>query len=184
MPRRLGKLGKNNLFLFVSIALVIVVRVSLNAALAAEDVIYKESRPMKALFETQGKTDDKGMIIDGKTVDYSYDPEGKTDPFKSFIALMEDAEKKKRRKPKTYLETLDLSQLELIAIIVGPKGNWAMVREAKGLGHVIRKGTPIGTRSGVVHEITDKQVVIREEYKDFKGRTKYKDIAKKVPALQ
>jgi hypothetical protein len=52
------------------------------------------------------------------------------------------------------------------------------------MGHVIRKGTPIGTRSGVVHEITDKQVVIREEYKDFKGRTKYKDIAKKVPALQ
>ena len=183
MPRSLS-LGKNSLFLFVSIALVTVVLVSLNTALASEDVVYKESRPMKALFETPGKTDDNGMIIEGKEVEYSYDPEGKTDPFKSFIALMEDAEKKKRRKPKTYLETLDLSQLDLIAIIVGPKGNYAMVREAKGMGHVIRKGTPIGTRNGVVHEITDKQVVIREEYKDFKGSTKYKDITKKVPALQ
>jgi type IV pilus assembly protein PilP len=179
-----GRLRKNNLFLFVSIALIIIGRVSLNTSLAAEDVVYKESRPMKALFETEGKTDDNGEIIDGKKESYSYNPEGKTDPFKSFIALMEDAEKKKRRKPKTYLETLDLSQLDLIAIIVGPKGNWAMVREAKGLGHVIRKGTPIGTRNGVVHEITDKEVVIREEYKDFKGVTKYKDIAKKVPALQ
>jgi type IV pilus assembly protein PilP len=181
MPKRLGK---NNLFLFVSIALVVVVPVSLNAALAEEDVVYKEPRPMKALFETEGKTGDTGKTVDGKKESYSYNPEGKTDPFKSFIALMEDAEKKKRRKPKTYLETLDLSQLELIAIVVGPKGNWAMVREAKGMGHVIRKGTPIGTRNGVVHEITDKEVIIREEYKDFKGRTKYKDVAKKVPALK
>jgi len=33
---------------------------------------------------------------------------------------------------------------------------------------------------GFVERITDKEVVIREEYKDFKGTVKYKDIAKKL----
>jgi type IV pilus assembly protein PilP len=81
------------------------------------------------------------------------------------------------------LETLDLSQLELIAIIVGAKGNYAMVKDSKGTGHVIQKGTSIGTNGGFVERITDKEVIIREEYKDFKGTVKYKDIAKKLPSL-
>jgi len=165
-------------------ALVSVVGVFFNNAMAVEDLVYKESRPMKALIKAKGETGAEGGITDGDKVGYFYDPTGKTDPFKSFIALMEEVEKKKSRTPKTYLETLDLSQLDLIAIIVGPKGNYAMVREAKGTGHVIQKGTLIGTRGGVVHEITDKEVIIREEYKDYRGATRYKDIAKKVPALQ
>jgi type IV pilus assembly protein PilP len=141
---------------------------------------------MKEIFKTQKKTgeaDKTEIIIDGKTVTYFYDPTGKTDPFKSFIAKMEEVEKKKRQKPRTYLETLELSQLALIAIIVGPKGNWAMVREAKGTGHVIREGTAIGTKGGIVHEINDRAVIIREKYKDFRGQVKFKDIAKRVPAL-
>ena len=140
---------------------------------------------MKELFETQKKKGEvQAIIIDGKEVTYFYDPRGKTDPFKSFIAEQEEIAEKKQRKPKTYLETLDLSQLELIAIIVGPKGNWAMVREAKGLGHVIKEGTAIGTRGGVVKQITDREVVVREEYKDFRGRIKYKDVSKKLPSLK
>ena len=108
------------------------------------------------------------------------DTSGNTDPFKSFIAVMEDAEKK-RRKPRTYLETFDLSQLTLIAIVVGPNENWAMVREPMGKGHVIKKGTAIGKNGGIVYKITDKEVIIREKHMDFSGRTKNKDIAKKVP---
>jgi Tfp pilus assembly protein PilP len=128
---------------------------------------------MKKIFETQKKTGEAAkpeIIIDGKKVTYYYDPRGKTDPFRSFIAKMEEVEKKKRQKPLTYLETLELSQLALIAIIVG--------------GHVIRKGTAIGTKGGIVHEINDRAVIIREEYKDFKGQLKYRDIAKRVPALR
>ena len=109
-----------------------------------------------------------------------YDPTGKTDPFKSFIAEQEAIEEKKRRKPKTYLETLDLSQMDLIAIIISPKGNWAMVRDAKGLGYVIKKGTPIGINEGVVQEIREKEVIVRERYRDYRGREKTKDVAKKL----
>lgn len=108
--------------------------------------------------------------------------EKETDPFKSFLALQEQAnEKKKREKPRTYLETLDLSQLDLTATILNRKGDWAMVRDAKGVGHVIRKGTLIGTQNGVVVAIRAGEVVIRERYKDFMGKVITKDVIKKLP---
>ena len=177
MKTRLSRTSLLLLFLFVF--------VHGGLASALQEVIYKDERPLKNLFETQKEGGKKETSTEEEEeVGYIYDPTGKTDPFKSFIAARQEVvQEKKKSKPKTYLETLDLSQLELIAIMVGPKGSWAMVRESKGTGHVIQKGTPIGLRGGVVHEITDKEVIIREEYKDFKDRTKYRDVVKKVPSL-
>ena len=149
------------------------------------EVIYKESRPMKKLFDTPKEGSAAGAKAEeSKAARFVYDPTGKTDPFKPFIAEQESAEEKKVRKPRTYLETLDLSQLELIAIVVGPKGNFAMVRDSKGVGHVIQKGTPIGTNEGMVYAVTEKEVIVREEYKDFRGNIQHKDIAKRLPTVE
>jgi Tfp pilus assembly protein PilP len=156
-------------------------------ALAAQEVVYKDSRPMKQVFESQKESGAGSPSAEqAKETRIAYDPTGKTDPFKSFLAEQEVPEEKKESRParqKTYLETLDLSQLELIAIVVGPKGNWGMVRDSKGVGHVVQKGTPIGTNGGVVHGITEKEVTVREEYKDFRGNVQHRDIAKKLPGL-
>jgi Tfp pilus assembly protein PilP len=156
-------------------------------AVAAPEVVYKDSRPMKKVFESQQKDSGTAAPSEGqeKEARLAYDPSGKTDPFKSFLAEQEVVEEKKEapKRVKTYLETLDLSQLELIAVVVGPKGNWGMVRDSKGVGHVIQKGTLIGTNGGVVHGITDREVTIREEYKDFRGTVQHKDIAKRLPSL-
>jgi len=57
-----------------------------------------------------------------------------------------------------------------------------MVRDSKGLGHVIKKGTAIGTNSGVVERISGKEIIIREETRDFMGTSKYRDIAKELPS--
>jgi type IV pilus assembly protein PilP len=156
------------------------------ALAASTDAIYKEPRPMKQVSEKDKAVPPVADVKKEEKKDapkYTYDPSGKTDPFKSFIAEQEEMEEKARRRPKTYLETLDLSQLELIAIIVGSKGNYAMVKDSKGTGHVIQKGTSVGTNGGFVERITDKEVIIREEYKDFRGTVRYKDIAKKLPSL-
>lgn len=149
-------------------------------AFAAHQIIYKPARaPKQVLSEPKKETKISATEEEQK---YVYDPTGKTDPFKSFLAKQEELEEKKRRKPKTYLETLELSQLELIAIITGPKGNFAMVRDSKGIGHVIKKGTAIGTNGGVVDRITDKEVIIKEEYRDFRGNKKFRVIKKKIPS--
>ncbi len=148
-------------------------------------VIYKDARPPKMIFAAKTPPSEQELLGGSEEeVAYVYDPTGKTDPFKSFIADQEEVAEQKRNKPKTYLETLDLSQLELIAIITGPKGNYAMVRDSKGLGHVIRKGTAIGTNGGIVDAISAEKVTVREEFRDFRGRVKYKQVAKKLPSLE
>ena len=179
MSKRLGKKGRDSLFLAF-----VLVFFAFEMVLASQDVIYKEPRPPKKIFKEEavsGKPEAEGEKK--KQITYIYDPTGKTDPFKSFIAIQEEMEEKKKRKPRTYLETVDLSQLELSVIITSTKGNWAMVRDSKGLGHVIKKGTFIGTNGGIVYEITDKAVIIREEYRDFRGNMQYREISKKSSSL-
>lgn len=150
----------------------------------AQEVIYKEPRPKKTL---STMTEDKNRLAKGDekgAIDYAYNPRGKTDPFKSFIAEQEEVEKKKRRKPRTYLETLDLSQLDLIAIVQSKQGNWAMVRDAKGLGYVIKKGTAIGLNEGVVQDIRDKKVIVREKFRDYRGREITRDVEKEILSIE
>ena len=151
-------------------------------AQAAQEVIDQKETGEEVLDVAITTTDSKKPANEGKD-DYIYDPRGKTDPFKSFIAVQEEMEELKRRKPRTYLETVELSQLQLTVIITTEKESWAMVRDSKGLGHVIKKGTFIGTEGGIVHEITEKEIIIREEYKDFRGNIKYRERTKRLPSL-
>ena len=151
------------------------------AAATTEEVIYKSALPPKPA--VLGAKAVSAAPVKSEAKQYSYDPVGKTDPFRSFILEQEEMAEKVKRKPRTYLETLDLSQLELIAIITGPQGNYAMVRDSKGVGHVIIKGTAVGTNGGVVDRITDREVIIREEFRDFRGATQFKDVSKKLPSL-
>ena len=155
------------------------------SALASQELIYKGPMGKKALLENEKVLEKPVQPRKTPTKGYVYDPTGKTDPFKSFIAEQESVEEKIKRKPKTYLETLDLSQLDLVAIIISKIGNWAMVRDSKGLGYVIKKGTPLGINDGVVHEITEKEVIVREQYTDLRqGQVRYKDTSKKLLSVQ
>ena len=111
---------------------------------------------------------------------YIYDPTGKTDPFKSFIIVQEEKKEEEKEEPRTYLETLELSQLSVSVIIIGKNDRWAMVMDNKGDGHVIKEGTPIGINRGVVYKIEPGEVIIREEVKNYKGETEFKEVSKKT----
>lgn len=150
-----------------------------------------------SVFPAEAKTDDgdnknkiqnespvlKGAIdTEIKEKKYIYDPTGKTDPFKPFIVVRDEKLDKKKEKPRTYLETLELSQLSLSVIVIGKNGKWAMVKDSKDDGHVIKEGTPIGTNGGVVYKIKPGEVIIREEYTNFKGEKEFRDVSKKAPS--
>ncbi len=112
---------------------------------------------------------------------YVYDPTGRTDPFFSFLSLKKETEE--QEKQLTELETMELSQLDLVMIVVSPTDRWAMVKDSKDIGHVIKEGTLIGTNGGFVYKIEKDRVVIREEYLDFRGQKQYNDIIKESPSL-
>jgi type IV pilus assembly protein PilP len=102
-----------------------------------------------------------------------YDPTGKTDPFAALFSkenttgVSEDMEPKR---PLTPLEKIDLSQLQLVAVLKASSGSRAMVEDATGKGYVLMPGTFVGLNSGVVTEILKDRVIIEEKAKDFLGR--------------
>ncbi|NCO59109.1 MAG: hypothetical protein COZ70_05910 [Deltaproteobacteria bacterium CG_4_8_14_3_um_filter_51_11] len=167
---------KNSLFLIVTVlAALLLIGASGDEPVK---VIYKGPRGPRELPALTGKAPDTQP---GAKDTYRYSPEGKPDPFRSFLAVKEVIpQAQEDGRPKTYLETLDLSQLDLIAIVLTPKGSWAMVKDAKGLGYPIVHGTPIGLNGGVVVKILDGKVAIREKFRDFRGRIITREIEKKL----
>ncbi|HDZ90633.1 MAG: pilus assembly protein PilP [Deltaproteobacteria bacterium] len=151
--------------------------------------VYKEMRPAKTPF----------------------DPDRIPDPFLSYLAkegqqasLKAEEEEKKRqraeerlkqerqaaeerlkklREPKTELQKMRLSQLTLTAIIQGGDKAWAMVRDERGNGFVLKKGTYIGTNGGVVSRILidEKKVVIKEPYLENGLHIRYKPVEIELP---
>ena len=116
--------------------------------------------------------------------EYFYDPTNKVDPFKSFIVVRKEIEEEKEKEePRTYLETLDLSQLTLTAIVLSKKNKWALVQDSKGEGHVINIGTAIGSKRGQVVKILEREVVVREYDTDYRGNEVVTDISLKLPEI-
>lgn len=106
---------------------------------------------------------------------FTYNPEGKPDPFKPFIQLtpVRDAS---RKSPLTPLQKYDISQIKLVAIISAPEGNIALVEDATGKGYFLKKGTWVGKNDGKVTKILRDKVVIEEVYQDIFGQTKTQEI--------
>ena len=139
--------------------------------------------------ETEQSTQDETPALKGsvdtekKERKYLYNPIGKTDPFKSFIVEQQAKKDNENEKPRTILETFELSQLTVSVIIIGQKDKWAMVTDNKGEGHLIKEGTPIGINRGVVYKIQPHEVIIREEVRDsLTGKKVPKDVVKKTPS--
>ena len=151
----------------------ILVLITFNIGLAAQEEATKTDTAQQAE-PSKGNEKSEAVVDKG----YIYDPTGKTDPFKSFISIREEKEESEKKKPKTELETLELSQLSLVVIVISPSDRWAMVKDSKDVGHVIKEGTLIGTNGGFVYKINEGEVIIREEYVDFKGQKRYKETIK------
>jgi Tfp pilus assembly protein PilP len=133
-----------------------------------------------------GISEEKGaeeVVVEEKPKEepYSYDPTNKPDPFKSFIVVKREIEEEREKEePRTYLETLDLSQLTVTAIAISKSKRWALVQDSKGEGHVIKIGTSIGRKRGQVVKIKEKEVVVREYDKDYRGNEVINDIPLKL----
>jgi len=108
--------------------------------------------------------------------DYVYDPIGKRDPFQPFIATQTPVTPAGEELPVTPLQQYDLSQLKLVAILVGTGEGKAMVEDAEGKGYIVEKGIYVGRNFGKVKAVLKDRVVIEERYKDYMGEVKTKEI--------
>ncbi len=107
-----------------------------------------------------------------------YNPEGKPDPFQPAKATLEAKMGKDKFLP---LEQFEVSDFALIGIISGPGAKKAMVQDATGKGFLVQVGTRIGKKGGTVSRIAEKEIIIVEPYRDYRGRKIFREIALKIP---
>jgi Tfp pilus assembly protein PilP len=104
------------------------------------------------------------------------DPTGKRDPFQPFIATQTPVMPSGEEIPVTPLQQFDLSQLKLVAIMVGKGEGKAMVEDSEGKGYIVEKGVYVGRNFGKVKAVLKDRVVVEERYKDYMGQVKTKEI--------
>ena len=133
---------------------------------------------------TTGAGDQGDAIPDEKKkVEFYYNPVGKRDPFRSFIAIMQETHtpKNKRQRQLEDTETYELNQYQLTALISGTSNPLAMVEDPTGEGHVLRVGSRIGKNGGRVTRITSTAVVVIEEFRAPTGERVRVPITVKLP---
>ncbi len=92
--------------------------------------------------------------------EYVYNPIGKRDPFRTFIAMAEEEE---IRSP-TPLQRYEIDQYQLTGIVWGIERPRALMEDPEGVGHVVEQGTYIGRNWGKITQITSEKIVVTEEY--------------------
>jgi len=183
-------LKKQNNILLLTLSCYVTIFFGVSGAQTGSKITVKIPKKEKiAVEKPKGRPDKKAKLEEKKfegtnatkEADYFYDPTNKIDPFKSFISIKDEIEGEAEEEPRTYLETLDISQLTVSAIVLSGKDSWALIRDSKGDGHVIKVGTPIGKNRGKVARITKNEIIVREQYKNIKGKIITRDISIKLP---
>ncbi|MEA3487439.1 MAG: pilus assembly protein PilP [Thermodesulfobacteriota bacterium] len=108
---------------------------------------------------------------------YRYNPEGKPDPFKPFIEIVEEnkkAQKTEKHKgavslPLPPLQRFGIEEFRLTGIVLTGAKMFAMVETPEGKRYVLRRNTRIGINGGRVIKILSDSVVVLEKIKDFEG---------------
>jgi Tfp pilus assembly protein PilP len=102
---------------------------------------------------------------------YSYNPEGRRDPFSSILQIGQ----RKKGNLLPPLQRVELSQLQLIGIVWGGFGYSAMLQSSDGKGYTVQAGTLVGSKKGFVKEINPKTLVVQETFTDVFGDKKTRD---------
>lgn len=105
-----------------------------------------------------------------------YSRKGRIDPFEPFLRkpepeVVSDEDKLlERRVPRTPLEKIDLSQLQLTGVLRTATKIRAMVQDASGKGYIVSEGTYMGNKGGQITRILKDRVVVEEKYLDVFGK--------------
>ncbi|MFO7605222.1 MAG: pilus assembly protein PilP [Desulfurivibrionaceae bacterium] len=107
---------------------------------------------------------------------FTYQAEGRPDPFKPFISKREVQEAVEVTPEElTGMRQFEPGQLTLVAIIYTEENPLAMVEDSSHKGYIVREGTKIG-RSGVISDIQPNQVIIKQLSYSMSRERKYNTV--------
>lgn len=113
---------------------------------------------------------------------WAYSPIGKRDPFRSYLAILEESGEKEKTGQKIIETTLyELDQYKLKGLITSTAQPKAMVEDPQGRGWVIKLGSRLGKAGGVVTRISREGIIVTEEFRSPTGERVRQPITIKLP---
>jgi Tfp pilus assembly protein PilP len=100
---------------------------------------------------------------------YTYTSAGNRDPF---LSLIKPKTSRERTEGATPLESYDLSQMKLVAVVSDARKGYALLRLPDGKHYTALLGTPMGLHAGKITSILSDSIVVEEHLYDYKGRLK------------
>jgi Tfp pilus assembly protein PilP len=100
------------------------------------------------------------------------------DPFRPFTLDLRPAEP---NEPLTPLQTYDLRQLTVAAVMWDFTPPLAMLEDELGMGFIVSPGTLIGRQGGVVTGIQPGRVLVDEKMVDFYGHEQVNRVVLEMP---
>lgn len=116
-----------------------------------------------------------------KKIEFSYSSIGKRDPFRSYLADVQDLDQALTTRIIEDTERFELDQYRLTGLITATAQPKALVEDPQGKGHVLRLGSRLGKNGGRVTKITNEAIIITEEYRDPTGARIRVPITIKLP---
>jgi len=104
--------------------------------------------------------------------EFNYNPSGRRDPFRSLIVTGG----KRNVDLLPPLQRREVTELKFVAVVWGALGTYGMLEMPDGKGYAVRIGTRVGPNRGVVKRITARDLTVVEQYVDFFGETRTRDI--------
>jgi Tfp pilus assembly protein PilP len=108
---------------------------------------------------------------------FTYDPTGLRDPFRSFEWERDKLAETEVRGP---LEEFDVSQLSVVGVVWNVGNARALIQDPSGQGFIVGEGARVGKNDGRIIKIDDSVVVVKETYVDLMGQESTKDIELRI----
>jgi type IV pilus assembly protein PilP len=118
---------------------------------------------------------------DKSATTWSYSPVGKRDPFRSYLADLEEQAVQEKEHKVEETEKFELDQYRLTGLVTGTAQPKAMVEDPIGAGHVLHIGSRLGKNSGRVTRIGEDAIVVTEEFRAPTGERVRVPITIKLP---
>jgi type IV pilus assembly protein PilP len=102
------------------------------------------------------------VVDTSQTVDYSYNPIGKRDPFKSQAdssTANPDANTDSVICPDPLCQ-FDIDELVVVAVVSGDANPMAMLEDRAGVGHIVYRNSKVGRQGGKVSQILRDCIVV------------------------
>ena len=115
---------------------------------------------------------------------FSYNPVGKRDPFRSYLAEMAKKSLERKAPRLSATEQYELDQYRLTGLVTGTSQPKAMVEDPGGVGHALRVGSRIGKNRGRVTRITNSFMIVTEEFVDAQDEKHRVNIKVALPSSE